>query len=189
MFEPLWVYALPLCTCIVLWFSDKVVRLPVSAESECLCSVSASCSPLDVVSDMIQGLDSNVAPSFTQHASLRCSRMRISSCEIEMRPSVFTLLSDRNPLSHELTPVHMMEHWPWLRALYKAPPPHTHTRTTQFPSSAPPSVLLFSSLRVIAWSPFICSVLKHGRKHWYLMAALSSKQPPSIQGLASAKRE
>lgn len=55
-------YSLPLCTCMVLWFSDKVIRLPVSAESQSVCSVSASCSPLDVVSDRIQSLDSNLPP-------------------------------------------------------------------------------------------------------------------------------
>lgn len=29
---------------------------------------------------------------------------------------------------------------------------------------------------------FICSVLKHGRKHWYLMAPMSFKHPLNIQG-------
>uniref|UniRef100_A0A3Q0S2B2 TAFA chemokine like family member 5, like n=1 Tax=Amphilophus citrinellus TaxID=61819 RepID=A0A3Q0S2B2_AMPCI len=52
--------------------------------------------------------------------------MCISSCEAETRQSVFTPLSDRNPQSDELTPVHMTECWPWLRALYEAAPP-THT--------------------------------------------------------------
>lgn len=61
-------YAVPFCTCVVLWFSDKVIWLPVSAQSQSLCSVSASCSPLDVASDRIQSLDSDVAPSFTQHS-------------------------------------------------------------------------------------------------------------------------
>ncbi|KAL7398223.1 hypothetical protein ABVT39_006339 [Epinephelus coioides] len=62
------------------------------------------------MSDRIRSLDSNVAPSFTRQAPRRRrSRMRSSSCEIETRPSVFTSLSDRNPLSHELTPAFCMK--------------------------------------------------------------------------------
>lgn len=99
-------------------------------------STSASSSPLDVISDNTQSLDGNVAPSFTQHDPCSSSRIRISSCETETRPSVFMLLSDRNLLSHELTPVCMMDLWLWSLGHFTKytpppayPPRHTHTHT------------------------------------------------------------
>lgn len=66
--NPPCVYSLPFCTCIVLWISGKVIRLPVSAESQSLCSVQTSCSPLHVISDRILSLDGDVPPSFIGHA-------------------------------------------------------------------------------------------------------------------------
>lgn len=143
VFGPLWVFVWLLCACLVLWFSDKVIRLPVSAESQSRGAVWTSCCPICVVFDRIQPLT-----SFTWHTPCCPRHMCILSCEIETRPSVFTLLSDRNPLSHELAPVPMMEHWPRLRALYKATPPPTHYTTPHFtpppplPYYSPPSGLL-----------------------------------------------
>lgn len=55
------------------------------------------------------------------HARRRRSHMHISSCEMETRRCVSSLLNDRKPLSHELTPVYVMERRPWLGALYQAP--------------------------------------------------------------------
>lgn len=64
------------------------------------------------------------------------------------------------------------------------PPTHNTTPPTVLQLTLP--AVLFSSFRLIAWSPFICSVLKHGSKHWYLMAPMSFKHPLNIQGFGKS---